>query len=370
MLRRVWVGSWGLLALGCASTVGGAHSDVDASTVTDAGGDARSSVDPVRALGVGVNGACVVTDSGALWCWGQPAEGRHDGEVGSYRAQRIDEVRGAVEVSAFLEAAVVLLADGDVSGWGFSHHGQLGEAVRYGETTAAVVPLPGIHGVTQVSAGHHHVCAVSAARAVTCWGGPYLAGLGVPGVRETRTPVTPSVDDVVEVSASNESVCARRVNGEVWCWGDGYSDRPARVDGVTDAAQVSAGWSHACAARANGALVCWGDNDHGQLGDGTATRHRAPVSVLGLDRVVRVAAGYDNTCALRDDGSVWCAGTFDGGNTTSAGRFRAVEGIGPATAIGVGGWQACAVTRDRGVWCWGRIGIATFDAPVRVEGLP
>jgi len=42
----------------------------------------------------------------------------------------------------------------------------------------------------------------------------------------------------------------------------------------------------------------WGDNSSGQLGDGTTTIRRSPVTVTGLSNVVQVVAGHSYTAAL------------------------------------------------------------------------
>lgn len=48
---------------------------------------------------------------------------------------------------------------------------------------------------------------------------------------------------------------------------------PTLAPGLEDIVQLALGDIHACALDRSGAVWCGGDNGHGQLGDGTTTRH-------------------------------------------------------------------------------------------------
>jgi serine/threonine-protein kinase len=83
--------------------------------------------------------------------------------------------------------------------------------------------------------------------------------------------------------------------------------------GLTAPAQISAGSDATCAV-AGGQAMCWGDADHGQLGDGTATRRLIPSTpVSGLASVAQVSAGDEWACARTTAGEVWCWGDGSGG---------------------------------------------------------
>jgi alpha-tubulin suppressor-like RCC1 family protein len=49
-------------------------------------------------------------------------------------------------------------------------------------------------------------------------------------------------------------------------------------------------------------IMCWGNNNHGQLGNGTATTALTPVAVSGITTAKTVATGGSHTCAIVDDG--------------------------------------------------------------------
>ena len=88
---------------------------------------------------------------------------------------------------------------------------------------------------------------------------------------------------VTAVSAGNAHTCAV-VRGGVKCWGNGQygklgdgseskKDVPVDVKGLepgTDkgVTAVSAGKQHTCAVLRGGGVKCWGDGNDGQLGNG------------------------------------------------------------------------------------------------------
>lgn len=100
---------------------------------------------------------------------------------------------------------------------------------------------------------------------------------------------------VSAVSAGCTHTCALLDTGGVKCWGmnqegqlgDGTAGegliRTTPVDVVGLSSGVSAlsiGWRHTCALLDNGQVKCWGENLSGQLGDGTMENSATPVDVV------------------------------------------------------------------------------------------
>ena len=72
-----------------------------------------------------------------------------------------------------------------------------------------------------MAVGVAHVCAVTAAGAVLCWGanGSGELGDGTQQDRLTPTPVSGASSGFARVFAGNGRTCATRADGHTLCWG-------------------------------------------------------------------------------------------------------------------------------------------------------
>jgi alpha-tubulin suppressor-like RCC1 family protein len=125
-----------------------------------------------RRLVTGAEHACVVSDEGAVFCWGRNAYsqlGLPD-IVNRRLAEPIAELADGVwTVAASADHTCALLEDGTVRCWGRNTHGQLGlgnTATRVAHPTA----VPGLTGVAAIACGALHTCALTAAGTLYCWG--------------------------------------------------------------------------------------------------------------------------------------------------------------------------------------------------------
>lgn len=135
----------------------------------------------VSAISVGNGNACVLTTSGAVKCLDPWFDTPYNG-VG------LDSGMSAISVGTgdFLKCA--LTNDGAVKCWGYNGAGEVGD----GTTTTRDEPVGvvGLNaGVTAVSAGHDHTCAVTTGGAVTCWGSNNGGQLGDGTRTDRHTPV-------------------------------------------------------------------------------------------------------------------------------------------------------------------------------------
>ena len=71
--------------------------------------------------------------------------------------------------------------------WGCNGDGRLGN----GSTTESLVPVavPGLTGVTAISAGSIHTCALVRGGGVTCWGFNFRGQLGNNSTTDSLVPV-------------------------------------------------------------------------------------------------------------------------------------------------------------------------------------
>ena len=328
------------------------------------------------AIATGWFHSCAVTSTGGVKCWGR----NPDGQLGDgTKTDRNTPVAvsglasGVTAVSAGSHHTCALTTAGGVKCWGSNDAGYLGDGTN--NDSNVPVDVSGLaSGVTAISAGAYHTCALTTAGGVKCWGSNYSGELGDGTNNDSNVPVDVSglASGVAAVAAGGRDTCAVTTTGGVKCWGENafgqlgdgtnnWSNVPVDVSGLASGvAAVAAGDAHTCAVTTAGGVKCWGDNLHGKLGDGTNTPSSVPVNVSGLaSGVTAITAGKFHSCALTTAGGVKCWGSnYSGGlgDGTNMDRSVPVDVSGLASgvaAIGVGNGHSCALTTAGGVKCWG-----------------
>ena len=184
-------------------------------------------------------------------------------------------------------------------------------------------------------------------RSVKCWGDNGNGQLGNGNIINSLVPVdvTGLGSGVTAISAGDGHSCALTSGGAVKCWGyngDGQlgngstvnSSVPVDVTGLgSGVTAISAGSLQSCALTSGGAIKCWGSNVRGQLGNGSTTNSLVPVDARGLGSgVTAISTGERYSCALNSGGAMKCWGTNEYGQlgigSRTIGSLVAVDVVG------------------------------------------
>jgi len=291
-----------------------------------------------------------------------------------------------------------LTAGGEAYCWGMGRNGELGAAHPTDRCENVISDTHGIHfwqvfrcspvpvpvatalRFAALSVGNSHVCGMTPAGAVYCWGDNYAGTLGggTTGGR-SATPVRVAGGVVFRsISAGQGTTCGVSTTNEGYCWGSNSSGAlgngttvdssvPMPVAGGLSFTRIELGFAHACGLTTGGAAYCWGRNVAGELGiEGRAevcpvnvecsTR---PVQVSGGHRFREISAGASFSCGLASDDRAYCWGGAQHGRLGN-GQDRqnssvpvAVLGSNTFASLSSGLSQTCALDRDGKAFCWG-----------------
>lgn len=183
----------------------------------------------VASVSAGAYHTCAVTISGGLKCWGDDSYGQLGNDVTlTSKPTPVDVLgmtSGVASVSAGAYHACAVTAAGGLKCWGRDATGQLGDASTSDKPTPVDVRLL-TSGVASVSAGGAHTCAVTTTRDLKCWGSSGFGALGIgnaSGNLTTPVAVTGLSSGVTSVSAGGSHACAVTTAGDLKCWGwDAY----------------------------------------------------------------------------------------------------------------------------------------------------
>lgn len=279
----------------------------------------------VAQLALGRDYSCVRYEDGSVACWGGDFSGQLGTEAPGEGERAAPVTIAGIEPATDLRCGevhcCVVTNGGAVLCWGGNESGELGsDPIEPARPEPSIVP--GVTDAVQVVAGAQHSCARTRDGAVYCWGrnteGQLGAGSRQPSRPTPRRVVLPTVNNLF---AGQFATCAQASDG-LWCWGDNefgqlgdgsFAGQPLPVrsnvlDGPLD--QVGLGAGFTCYRRGE-EVQCLGRNEDGELGRGsssTGAEGLAPVMVVC--RQLEVGSGA--SCALTRRG-VWCWGANDMG---------------------------------------------------------
>ncbi|RYZ92700.1 MAG: hypothetical protein EOP06_03475, partial [Proteobacteria bacterium] len=240
---------------------------------------------------------------------------------------------------------------------------------------ASGVPLAGI---ATLSVGKRHVCGVTMATTVKCWGENFWGQSGASTSIVDFPAEVPGLISVAKIATQADHTCALTSGGAVYCWGrNNYGQlgngttnffdnaTPVLVAGLSAVAiDVAVGANHACAVLISGQIECWGANGSGQLGDGSNSPRSSPVPVSGITTATHIAAGEAHTCAILAVGTVQCWGEGSygrlGNGTTTSSNIPVdvtISQLSGVTSLATNHFHTCANTAGGATKCWGWVNL-------------
>ncbi len=174
------------------------------------------------------------------------------------------------------------------------------------------------------SGGQRHLCSISDAGTVWCWGDNEYGQLGIGTTESEQEPKKVFLDGrATYLDTDGMTTCSVDEAGEAWCWGVGdlgslgspaarvcedssCALEPLRVAIAEKAQAISPGAFHGCSLGLSGHPTCWGAGKDGQLGTGAAPKESPPRS-LDLEAVRLKCSGF-RCCALNREDEVYCWG--------------------------------------------------------------
>ncbi len=370
----------------------------------------RATFMPFEPIAAGHSHTCALERTGHVYCWGNNRHGElGQGRVGDSTDRPVQVVgvegRGYLDnitaITSGADHTCALDTHGRVYCWGLNFSGELGDGTnRSSATPKRVLGLEDdgvLTGITAISAGASHSCALNSGGTVYCWGSNDEGQLGHPTVGQgpSSVPIWVATDgghgaltNVIAISSSTNQSCALHVDGHIHCWGENIGVTPERIHGFgggrdqIKAIAISCGARQSCAIASDGSVYCWGANN-GQVGNSanvSGADRQIPTRVAGVNgsgHLTDVAVVtscknhlYDpntdpwHTCALDKRGQVFCwgqngVGQLGDGTTNEATTPVQVAGVqghgylGDIVAITCGARHSCAVNSQGQVYCWG-----------------
>ena len=166
-------------------------------------------------------------------------------------ADTANPLTGIAAISAGTNHTCALLTTATIRCWGYNLNGQLGNNTATGSTVPVTVVDPAdtanpLTGVAAVSAGNLHTCALLTAGTARCWGFNAFGQLGDNTNVQRRVPVavvdpadtTVALAGLTMISAGGVHTCAVLTGGTARCWGYNGSNQIGDGTGTDSAVPV------------------------------------------------------------------------------------------------------------------------------------
>ncbi|MEM7133160.1 MAG: C13 family peptidase [Chloroflexota bacterium] len=250
----------------------------------------------ITQIALGREHTCALSSSSGVFCWGLNSDGqlgdgtnddRHDATALPRLSDRV------MSIAAGAQHSCVITTEDQAQCWGSNDHGQLGDGTKTSRSTP--VTVPDLNNVTALALGFAHTCALTDAGKVQCWGRNTYGQLGDGTQIGKEVPVDAQGlnSGVTAITAGDNHTCALSSDGSVRCWGiNSYGEvgdgtdvekrhAPVAVSELSGGiVAIAGGLAHTCAITEDGGLTCWGRDQYGQLGSGRLLQSAVPINVM------------------------------------------------------------------------------------------
>lgn len=316
-------------------------------------------------------------EANTLWAWGVNTDGGLGDSTVLNRSSPVTATGGPpiwCQTNTGSLHTIGIKLDGTIWTWGSNAQGRLGDpSVSVRRSSPGTVAGGGTTWCISC-AGLFHSSAVKTDGTLWTWGYNGVGQLGDNTITNKSSPVTTSGGGTnwCVVSLDNRQTSAIKTDGTLWTWGEngfgqlGDNTITSRrspgttAGGGTTWCSTGVGTFHMSGVKTDGTLWTWGINSGGQLGDGTVTSRRSPVTTSGggTDWCV-THNGSNHTVAVKVDGTLWtwgCNGSGQLGNNTITNRSSPGTTLNGGTTwcnLSAGCSHTAAIKSDGTVWTWG-----------------
>ena len=180
----------------------------------------------VNAIAIGGTHSCALLNAGTVKCWGWGASGELGEAAMVARRTPVDVLglpAGITAIGAGEGHSCALAGQGPLYCWGQNNQGQVGTGTPTAANVTAPTQVVGLKADNSaVAAGRFRSCLLTTAGAVKCWGFNGWKELGDDTLSRSATPVAvPGLaSGVTAISVGGSHMCALAAGGAVRCWGD------------------------------------------------------------------------------------------------------------------------------------------------------
>jgi len=351
MKRKVLISIAIILAIGLFGfkwSVAGAQGSVPQIPVTGTGG--VIAVIPVTGgpiIDAGLGHTCMTANNGVL-CWGLNTSGQvGDGSIiNRLKPVLVKNLTGVSTISLGSNHSCALLSDGTIWCWGKNGVGQLGNGTSINSSIPVEVlgfPKKAKKAV-DLTSGQNFNCAVLEDNSIWCWGENTHGQLNDGTTTNQLKAVKSKYAAAPALISGGQTTVIGEASGYVSHWNN---SSPTNIMGLSDASNISGNRFNAggCAVVGNNSVDCWSNDNK-------------PTPIESSDNARYVIAGLDFGCAVDLTNNVMCWGSNEFGqlgNGTKVDKKSAgyVPTLGAIADMGVGASHVCVIITPTDVKCWG-----------------